>query len=376
MIRQTTALLLDAYRELNAKKLFWIVLGLSLLFAGSLGMITNNEQGLKILFWDVPIPMFSTGVVSKATFFKMMFIGVGFKLWLAWAASILALISTASMIPDFVSGGSIELTLSKPISRLRLFFTKYASGLLFVAIQVTVFATASFLIIGLRGGAWLPGLFIAVPLTVLFFSYLFAVCAFVGLLTRSTMTAFLVTILLWGSVWVIHAAESGIILQLKIRQEIVAASLLVDVQSRESELAEMQQDADADQDRVSRLEERLGERQGDLEGAEKLRDRLVKAHAILYAVKTVLPKTSETMDLLDRSLVKTTETEAFQDVASGNDSADFGGSRGVRVSQREVMRQMEETLRGRSLAWVLGTSIAFELVVLGAGAFVFCRRDF
>ncbi len=44
------AMLLDAYRELNAKKLFWITLGLSgmvVLFFGSIGF---DEQGMSMLF--------------------------------------------------------------------------------------------------------------------------------------------------------------------------------------------------------------------------------------------------------------------------------------------------------------------------------------
>ena len=70
----------------------------------------------------------------------------------------------ASIFPDFVDRGSIDLMLSKPIGRTRLFFTKFLTGLLFAGLQVTVFTLASFLVIGLRGGDWEPWIFIAVPL--------------------------------------------------------------------------------------------------------------------------------------------------------------------------------------------------------------------
>ena len=62
--------------------------------------------------------------------------------------------------------------------------------------------------IGLRGGAWEPGLFLAVPLVVCFFSYLFSVCVFLGVVTRSTLAALLVTLLFWFLVFSVGAAEN------------------------------------------------------------------------------------------------------------------------------------------------------------------------
>jgi hypothetical protein len=59
-----------------------------------------------------------------------------------------------------------------------------------VWLQVLVFSTASFLVIGLRGGSWEPGLFLAVPIVTLMFSYLFSVCVlFVALLIISLFVA-------------------------------------------------------------------------------------------------------------------------------------------------------------------------------------------
>jgi hypothetical protein len=38
--------------------------------------------------------------------------------------------------------------------------------------------------------------------------------------------------------------------------------------------------------------------------------------------------------------------------------------------------RVEEAKRNRTVAWVLGTSIAFEVVVLGIACWIFRRRDF
>src|SRR6185437_5144958 len=96
-----------------------------------------------------------------------------------------------------IGGGSIDLYLAKPIGRARLFLTKYLAGLLFVTLQVVVISVGSFFVLGLRGHDWEPGLFWAIPIVVCFFSYLFAVCVLLGVKTRSTIAALLLTILCW-----------------------------------------------------------------------------------------------------------------------------------------------------------------------------------
>ena len=209
---QTLALFWDAYRELNAKKMFWITLALSGLVVAVFACIGINDQGLKVVVWQLYIPELSTQEISAATFYKRMFVSFGIKFWLAWVATILALISTGSLFPDLMTSGSIDTLLSKPIGRLRLFLTKYALGLMFVALQVLVFCFVSFLVLGIRGGVWEPGLFIAVPMVVLLFSYLFAVCVLLGVWTRSAMAAILVTILLWFGLYLINTTDSFLLM--------------------------------------------------------------------------------------------------------------------------------------------------------------------
>jgi hypothetical protein len=36
----------------------------------------------------------------------------------------------------------------------------------------------------------------------------------------------------------------------------------------------------------------------------------------------------------------------------------------------------QEALNSRPLWWILGTSFAFEFVILGISCWIFCRRDF
>ena len=151
-----------------------------------------------------------------------MFVGLGVGFWLSWLATILALVSTAGIFPRLIGSGVIDLFVSKPIGRLRLFMTEYLAGLLFVTLQVTVFSVASLLVIGLRGGVWEPGLLVAVPLVVCFFSYLFAVCVLLGLLTRSTVAALLLTLLFWFIVSMVGQAEESVLMFQSMQRHDVA----------------------------------------------------------------------------------------------------------------------------------------------------------
>jgi hypothetical protein len=283
-------------------------------------------------------------------------------LWLTWAAAILALISTASIIPDFLSAGSIDLILSKPIGRLRAYLTKYAGGLLFVAIQVTVFSTAAFLIIGLRTGAWELGLFIAVPLVVAFFSYLFSVCALVGTITRSAITSLLVTVLFWLLLFAANFTDE-ILAMPRVANEIYVQKL--------EERADKLRNSD-DQSASSRLI--LVE--SELEEAIVSRDLWRRWHGLVVSMKTSLPKTSETIGLMERWLIE---------IADLPDTGDEPDARlpfitpkmwaaGVRSDL--VVRRVQEVYRDRPALWVLGTSFVFEGIVLGLACIIFMRRDY
>src|SRR5947208_6942404 len=163
MITQTLALLLDAYRELNAKKMFWIVLILSGIVVIAFAGTGINERGVTMFGMEFK-SVANTTLIPRAMWYKYLFSNLGIGFWLTFCAMILALISTASIFPEFIAGGSVDLYLSRPISRLRLFLTKYITGLLFVALQVAVFAILCFLVIGIRGRAWEPRIFLAVPI--------------------------------------------------------------------------------------------------------------------------------------------------------------------------------------------------------------------
>lgn len=457
---QTRALLVDAYRELNAKKLFWAVMAISAFIMGGIACLGVYEGGMSVLWIDFPNGILNATVTPPEVFYKLAFITFAIPIWLAWGATILALISTAGMIPDFVAGGSIEMSLSKPISRVRLFLTKYLTGLLFVFAQVLVFAIGSFLVIGIRGGSWEPGLFLAVPLMTIFFSYLFCVCALVGLLTRSTITALLVTMIFWLALFAVNIAD-GIVLtfdtQAKLtvqrheerltafqslteqRDEaleryraamqdiglgdrfnqpqpaednadteppaennpdtntepgpdttnelgsVVAGLWLPTAPNDDTELRRLRRDVEALQERLARTERHIENTvKPGLEKSKESAENWAKWQTRVYTIKTALPKTAETIELLRRWVIDAADLPSppeEEQTADEDTRALFGGNAPpsglqVNTNSEEFQTALRERYDARSVQWVIGTSLLFQLVILTLACLIFARRDF
>ena len=50
---QTLALFIDAYRLLNARKIFWFTLVLSLLVVSSFALVGIHDEGISIAWWNL-----------------------------------------------------------------------------------------------------------------------------------------------------------------------------------------------------------------------------------------------------------------------------------------------------------------------------------
>ena len=386
ILTQTGAIFYDAYRALRARKMFWIVLILSGVVVAMLAGVGVDENGVSFFGARVTSEL-TTKTMPAAIIYKLLYKFVGLDIWLAWVASILALISTASIFPAFMTGGSIDLVLCKPIGRVRLFLTQYAAGLLFVVLQVTVFSLASFLVIGIRGGSWEPGLFLAVPLVVCFFSYLFAISVFWGVLTRSTLAAILLTVLFWFIFWGLHKAD-GVILLYRVMNEYEAEVLKERIPHLQREIDELNTTTQATQatqatqptqpapqqreQQLADLKKRLADRTSQRRAALDATKTLYKAQRIVYWIKTFLPKTAETVDLTGRVLIRTADLPGMSEAQDPPDTRDNT----VSPNDATVRRTLEEHIRRRSPLWIIGTSLAFELVVLALAAWIFCRRDY
>jgi ABC-type transport system involved in multi-copper enzyme maturation permease subunit len=378
---QFKALLIDAYRQLSAAKLFWVTFGISILVVVSYGSVGFNEQGISVLFglWEIESEQLNAGSPWARGLYIGIFSSFLVNIWLAWIATVLALISTCSIFPEFVHSGSIELTISKPISRLKLFFSKYLVSLLFVVLQVAIFCVGVFICIGLRVGEWNPMVFAAIPIVATFFSYLYAVCVLVGIVTRSGITALLITGVFWMVLWTVQTSEA-VLNRIVIQQQVDIERFNEGVKKAEAELVTIKETSTEDF-RIPKVEKRIETYRNDITESEEFLEKITQWHTPTSWVLAICPKNAQTIGLLQRWL---NDPDGFDITAiiagdmrsvEGSEVEEIDGTtRGAR--ERETKRRMQEAYESNSLFYVVGTSLLFEGFVLGLASLYFCRKDF
>lgn len=329
-MRQFIAVFVDALRLLRARALFWITLGISALAALMYLSIGFDEEGVTFLFGasGFPSEYLRKGSPLAEMFYLGIFSMIIVNLWLSWIAVILALITCAPVFPEFMAEGSAGVSLSKPISRLRLFFYKYLCGLLFAFLQTGLFCAIVFFAIRIQVGTWNPTVFWAVPLVVLMFSYLWSVMVAVGVRTRSVMASVLAAMLVWFGAWIAKTVE----------EYAWTAGNFGEVPAAHGNM-------------------RLSD-----EEQEGWRDR----YTALSLAYTILPKTSDTVNLLQRFVTVQGEREfALSELLN-------------LMTTGQPMRddEVEEALERHSIGFIIGSSLAFEAVMLAFAAWTFCRRDY
>ncbi len=111
---------------------------------------------------------------------------------------LIAIIVTANLIPETFEPGSLNLLLSKPISRWGLYVAKFVGGCAFIAICAAYLFFGLWLWLGIGMGTWDRAILLSIPLYVLVFAIYFAVSAFVGLVWRSSIVSVILTLVFWA----------------------------------------------------------------------------------------------------------------------------------------------------------------------------------
>ena len=389
-VGQTVALFADALRRLRAAKLFWVALALSVLFAAALGILGINSAGLTVPFYgQIETPLFSTRTIPEPDFYKGLFALIGVNLWLAWAAVILAIISTADLVPGLVADGSVDLYVTRPLGRVQLFLTRYATGLLFVAAQAVCFAATAALVFGLRAGVWVPAVFWAVPMVVLMFSYLYCVSALVGLLTGSSVAAVLVALLFWVLLFAVDTTDQVLLTQREQARATVAFREGV-VERSEALAARFAGAGRAVRDQQSA---NVAVAREQLAAARTSAASWGRAHRAVLWLKAPLPKTAETVTAMQGRMLEQGDIAGFEEQVRQGEfdrarrraegRADDDGLTGdarrtyveAAVAEEAGESQAADLYADRPAWWSLGTGAAFEAAVLLLCCRLFARRD-
>src|SRR5271154_3330968 len=177
-MRVTWALVEDTFREAFARKIFWVLFGLSTL------MILFFLFLLKI---DIV-----AGAIATVSLFgqqtrdnpdvNRMVRGVygGIATFLYTFGMFLAVFASSGLVPSVLEPGRIELLLSKPLSRTHLLLGRFAGNILVVFANSTYLVLGVWTILGLKTGIWSPVFLVAIATTTFIFAVLLSVVVLIG----------------------------------------------------------------------------------------------------------------------------------------------------------------------------------------------------
>ncbi len=169
-------------------------------FRGQLGM--PPESSAELIYGPqslYPLPVSGLGL---ADIIRSWLPFVLDKLFLT-VGVLLAILVTASLVPQMLEEGSLYLLLSKPQTRVFLLLSKYVGSGILILIISSLFLTGAWLILGVRFGVWMSEILWCIPLAVTIFLVYYSVTVSVGLVFRNAILSIIVTILFAGSCYLL-----------------------------------------------------------------------------------------------------------------------------------------------------------------------------
>lgn len=119
-----------------------------------------------------------------------------------------AVLVTASIMPQTFAPGAIDLLLSKPVSRSLVYLTKYLGGCMFTLVNGAYMIAGLWLIVGLRLGVWSEKLLLCIPVFMFLFAIYYAVSALAGAVWKNAIVSVVVTILFWAACFTVGTAKN------------------------------------------------------------------------------------------------------------------------------------------------------------------------
>jgi ABC-2 type transport system permease protein len=201
------ALVFDAFRELLYRKtlLFYfgivtlthLVLLLALQTDAANGLITSVRVfGMEGHAQRGGFQMDNQGAPGTLLLDPAAFVQ-GIEATVAWIlypmGIMLSVFATASLVPRMLERGSIDLLLSKPVSRPTLFASRWLGALAIAAANLVYLVGGVGIILGLKVGIWNWGFLLSGLMMAAYFGALLGYLALIGILTRSTTVGIMMT---------------------------------------------------------------------------------------------------------------------------------------------------------------------------------------
>lgn len=211
------ALVLDAYYQVVDNKIFRLLLVLEALIVGCFFLIGFEKDEVRVLFglWTFSYTSIFAAVgqhfsantdlqgIAIQRLQSVVVEGLSGSLGM-----IVCLSATSFFLPRLLEKGAADIVFSKPVSRLALMLSRYVSGLIFVGLLALLGVTGVWIGLLVSSGYNDPGVLWGAFTLVYLFAILHAISIWVGVLTRSTVAAMLISIVFFmgngcvQSIWV------------------------------------------------------------------------------------------------------------------------------------------------------------------------------
>jgi ABC-type transport system involved in multi-copper enzyme maturation permease subunit len=208
---RVAAIVAEACRELLYRKTLWVYFGIVTLvlvfFAlalrtdvadgviASLSVMGLEGEGSAGSFRLGGGADGGMGGLTAARFVRGVQLGAAFFLYPL--GILLSVFATASLVPRMLERGTIDLLLSKPVTRPTLFASRCLGGLLAAGANLIYLVGGLGAILGLKTGVWNGGFLLSGLVMALYFGCLLCFMALVGVLFRSTTITTMITALVF-----------------------------------------------------------------------------------------------------------------------------------------------------------------------------------
>lgn len=179
-------------REALSRKIFITFTAISafiLILFGIFFASVSTEEMIDVINQN---PESSTYLENLVKFFKVLIV-----LPLYGGGLFLSIFSSSSFIPHMLEQGSIELLLSKPVSRAQIILGKFTGGVVIVFLNLAFLIIGIWFLLGLKFGVWDANIMWTIFTITFAFGTLYAMMILLGIVTRSSLLAMMVSYMIF-----------------------------------------------------------------------------------------------------------------------------------------------------------------------------------
>lgn len=109
----------------------------------------------------------------------------------------ISIFSVANFIPQMTEKGSIDLLLSKPVSRAQIILGKFFGGTVMVFVNIAYLVIGLWILIGFKFGDWDSSFLLTIFTITFAFALLYALIILIGIITKSSVISMIVSYLIF-----------------------------------------------------------------------------------------------------------------------------------------------------------------------------------